>query len=65
MGDPAAKAAVELLSLASAEVRETLVWASGDEMLRAQGAAQKLYHIIKSLTTDPTTIGQETKGRER
>lgn len=54
--DPVAMAAVELVRLTFEETKTSLVAATGDDMLRQQGAAQQLQRLHKELTTRPPSI---------
>jgi hypothetical protein len=58
MQDPLAQAVVELVKLISDEAKESLVMAVGDDMLRQQGAAQRLRQLHRELTTAPPTIAR-------
>ena len=51
--DPVARAAIELVKLASDTAKESLVSAEGDDMLRLQGAARQLTKLHTELTTNP------------
>lgn len=59
MQDPFAQAAIEMVRLASENVKESLVTAEGDDMLRLQGAARHLSKLHTELTTTPPGIGAE------
>lgn len=59
LSDPIAKAAVELVKLSMDSVKESLVAAAGDDMLRMQGAARYLQKLHKELTTEPPKIVRE------
>ena len=54
--DPVAQAVVELTRLMLEDAKNTLVTSAGDEMLRAQGAAQQSQRLYKELTTPPPSI---------
>ena len=54
--DPTAGATLELIRLAFEEAKASLVTATGDDMLRQQGAAQQLQRIYKDLTIIPPSI---------
>ena len=54
--DPAARAVVDMVKLMGDEVKENLVAADGDDMLRKQGAARQLAKLYKDLTTTPPNI---------
>ena len=56
--DPIAKAAIELVKLSADELKESLVSAEGEDMLRAQGAARQLSKIHRELTTTPPSISK-------
>lgn len=54
--DPIARAAIELVKLSAEAVKESLVTAEGDDMLRQQGAARHLSKMLTELTTQPPQI---------
>lgn len=54
--DPVARATIELVKLSLDDAKESLVSATGDDMLRLQGKAQFLVKMLKNLTTAPPTI---------
>jgi hypothetical protein len=56
--DPAAQAAIELIRLTAEECKDSLVSAVGDDMLRQQGAAQRMQRLHKELTTTPPNINK-------
>lgn len=51
--EPLARAAVELVKLSIEELKDSLVTADGDDMMRKQGAARQLSSILRELTHDP------------
>lgn len=53
--EPIAQSAVELVKLLVEEAKESLVSATGDDMLRIQGAAQRLQKLYRQLTINPPT----------
>lgn len=57
--DPIARAAIELVQLSLADVKESLVSAEGDDMLRTQGAARHLAKLHRELTTTPPNINAQ------
>jgi N-acetylglucosamine kinase-like BadF-type ATPase len=59
LGDPTARAAVELVQLICDDLKEKLVEANGEDMLRLQGAARQFRKIHTELTKTPATINQE------
>lgn len=60
-GEPLARAAVELVRLSIEDLKESLVGADGDDMLRTQGAARHLQRMHKELTVTPPTIPVQEK----
>lgn len=54
--DPVASSAIELVKLVSDELKESLVDAVGDDMLRVQGAARRMAKLHKDLITTPPSI---------
>ena len=54
--DPAARATVEMVELMLVDVKEALVDAAGDDMLRIQGAARLLQRVYRELTVEPPSI---------
>lgn len=54
--DPVALAMVQLLKLSLDEMKDSLVSADGNDMLRKQGAAQQLSRLHQYLTTIPVTF---------
>lgn len=58
MQDPIAKAAIELVKLSADDLKERLVDADGEDMLRVQGAAQQFNRLYRELTTNPPSIQQ-------
>ena len=54
--DPLARAMIELLKLSIDEIKDSLVTASGDDMLRKQGGAQQLSRLLKDLTVTPPSM---------
>ncbi len=58
-GEPLALAAVELVQLYHADTKERLVDASGEDMLRVQGAARQLKKMHTELTRTPPTLTAE------
>lgn len=54
--DPLAKVAVELVKLSAEEAKESLVDATGDDMLRVQGAARQLKKLHRELTMAPPSV---------
>lgn len=64
MQDPTAQAAVDLVKLHMDTLKDSLVDADGDGMLRAQGAARYLGKLYRELTTTPPTTMQPTTNRE-
>lgn len=59
--DPIAAAAIKLVQLSLEQVKESLVDAAGDDMLRMQGAARQLTRLHKELTTAPPSIQEPIK----
>jgi exopolyphosphatase/pppGpp-phosphohydrolase len=57
--DQAARTAVKLIETTVEELRDRLVEASGDDMLRTQGAVRQFAKLHKELTTKPPTIQPE------
>lgn len=55
--EPYALSTVQLLVLLAEEAKERLVTATGDELLREQGAARELRRIVRELTVEPPSIG--------
>lgn len=62
MHDPSARAAIELVKLTCDGLKESLVGADGNDMLRAQGAVREFAKLLRELTTTPPSIraDQET-----
>lgn len=58
---PEARAVIELVRLSVDELKESLVSAAGDDMLRTQGAARQLQKLLKELTTEPPSIKAQEK----
>jgi hypothetical protein len=56
--DPYAKACIDLVKLSLESVKESLVTADGDDMLRQQGAARHLTKLLAELTTKPPQIAR-------
>lgn len=56
--DPMAQSAIELIALMAEEAKERLVAASGEDMLREQGAARELRRIVRELTTEPPSLAK-------
>lgn len=54
--DPSARAVIELVKLSLESVRESLVSAEGEDMLRMQGAGRYLTKLHRELTTEPPNI---------
>lgn len=54
--DPLAKAAIELVKLTGDSLKESLVNAAEEDMLRIQGAAREFARLHKELTTTPPSI---------
>ena len=54
--DPIARATIELVKLSSEDLKESLVDAVGDDMLRTQGAARTLQRLHRELTVLPPNI---------
>lgn len=54
--DPAARACIELVKLQLDSVKDTLVSAEGEDMLRHQGVARHLTKVYKELTVTPPNI---------
>lgn len=54
--EPLAEWAIELVKLTAEAVKESLVTAEGDDMLRVQGAARALDRLHKTLTKTPPSI---------
>lgn len=54
--DPVAKTTVEIVKLCLDELKESLVTAEGDDMLRTQGAARQLEKLYRELTVTPPSI---------
>jgi hypothetical protein len=61
--DPAAKAAIELVKLQCDLLKESLVKADGDDMLRAQGAARAYEKLHTEMTTEPPSFARQEKQR--
>ena len=59
--DPVARAAIDYIRLLELEAKEQLVHASGEDMLRTQGAARGLGKAFTELTTIPPNIKPQTK----
>lgn len=57
--DPIARAAIDLVKLASEAAKESLVSAEGDDMLRQQGAARHLTKLHTELTTNPPQLRRQ------
>jgi len=57
--DPFAKAAVDLVKQLYENAKDSLVNASGDDMLRTQGEARMLKRLLGELTTPPPNITPE------
>lgn len=55
-GDPIAKAAVDLVGTIIADLKDGLVTAEGDDMLRMQGAARQFGKLYRELTVTPPSI---------
>lgn len=51
--DAAAKSAIALVQLTYDDLKESLVAAEGDDMLRLQGAARQFKRLYKDLTVEP------------
>lgn len=56
--DPMARVAVQLLISTADDVKESLVLADGEDMLRMQGAARQLRTLIRDITTEPPKTGE-------
>lgn len=54
--DHAARAAIKLIDLIVQDLKESLVRAEGEDMLRLQGAARHFSKLHKELTTEPPNI---------
>lgn len=61
MQDPIALSVVTLLKLQMEELKDSLVQASGEDMLRLQGAARQVQKLHKELTTIPPNVGTAEK----
>lgn len=55
-GDPIARAAVDVIKLSAEAVKESLVTADDNDMLRKQGAARYLRSLYREVTTAPHKI---------
>lgn len=51
--DPIARSVVELVKLKVDALKESLVTADGNDMLRLQGAAREFQKLLRELTTAP------------
>lgn len=56
MQDPVARTTIDLVKLMYDAAKDSLVNASGDDMLRAQGEARMLKKLHTELTTVPPSI---------
>ena len=56
LSDPSARAIVEVMKLSIEDLKDSLVTAVGEDMLRMQGAAQHLRKIHQELTSSPPNI---------
>lgn len=56
--DPLARSVVDLLRYSFEDAKERLVDASGDDLLRTQGAAKQLKKLIGDLTRTPLATPQ-------
>lgn len=54
--EPLAQSAVELVKLTADALKESLVTADGDDMLRIQGAAREMAKLHKNLANTPPAI---------
>lgn len=54
--DPLARACIELVKLSLDAVKDTLVSAEGEDMLRQQGVARHLSKLHRELTVTPPNI---------
>lgn len=54
--DPCARMAVELVKLTVEDLKDSLVGADGDDMLRLQGAVRVFRKLYNELTTTPPNI---------
>lgn len=59
--EPHAMAAIKLLDLYIERLKDELVTAQGDELLRTQGAARQLQRIHRELTVTPPSITKPTE----
>lgn len=57
--DPVARACIELVKITLDSVKDTLVSAEGEDMLRTQGTARHLAKLHKELTTTPPNINPQ------
>jgi N-acetylglucosamine kinase-like BadF-type ATPase len=57
--DPVARAIIELVKLSSDDLKESLVSAEGNDMLRLQGAARHLTKLHKEMTVTPPNIAAQ------
>jgi N-acetylglucosamine kinase-like BadF-type ATPase len=56
--DPLAKTIVELVALTIEDLKDNLVAASGDDLLRLQGAARHFQKLYRELTIVPPSIAK-------
>lgn len=54
--DPIALMVIDLIKLKLDGLKESLVTADGNDMLRSQGAAQHILRLLKDLTETPPSI---------
>ncbi len=54
--DPVAASAISLVRLTIEELKDSLVSAEGDDMLRLQGAVRHFQRLHKELTVQPPSI---------
>lgn len=59
--DPVAKGVVDLVKLMLDDLKESLVAAEGDDMLRLQGAARSLRKLHSELTNEPPGLPVQEK----